>query len=307
MPPAFTILTPTFQCGRYVERCWWALRQQRWTDWEWVVVDDGSTDETAARLTAIVAEARGQLRVVRHESNRGRGAARMAGLAAARGRWVVAWDMDDLGFPDRLDRLAEALGEGAEFAVSRMAVVDVRGRLKGIRGFSEYPGVGRIFAGATLAAPLERVKGIGYPTDERVGEDKRVIFALAARAERGVYIEEPLYIYEEGREMGPAKALADAAAEERALSRLVGEGRIAQSEASRAQVAAICRRLRRKRNVLWLLRACPALYRLSVRRRTLGDGAGVTLATERARWLQDVWLRNCAAAREGATLEGGRE
>ena len=40
--PLLSILTPTYQCGGFIRRTWSCLRDQDFTDWEWVVVDDGS-------------------------------------------------------------------------------------------------------------------------------------------------------------------------------------------------------------------------------------------------------------------------
>ena len=81
--------------------------------WELVVVDDGSADGTAAVLDAMeLADAR--LRVVRHDRNRGYGAALRSGFAAARFEWVFYMDGDgqlDPGqLPDAVAALADADG-----------------------------------------------------------------------------------------------------------------------------------------------------------------------------------------------------
>jgi glycosyltransferase involved in cell wall biosynthesis len=74
-------------------------------DFEVIVVDDGSKDETAARARSI-ADAR--LRVI-VQPNRGPAAARNAGLAAARGHYVSMLDADDLWLPEYLDVMGRAL------------------------------------------------------------------------------------------------------------------------------------------------------------------------------------------------------
>lgn len=83
---------------------------------EVVVVDDGSTDGTAARVRSAAA-ARPEVRLVRLPRNAGKGAALRAGVAASRGRRVLVTDAD-LSTPiEDLPRLEDALDRGADIAV----------------------------------------------------------------------------------------------------------------------------------------------------------------------------------------------
>ncbi len=81
-------------------------------DWEVVLVDDGSTDGTAA-LALARAEAEPRIRLVRHEVNRGLGGALRSGFAAAGKEWILytdcdlPWDPEETG---RLFRAAEITG-----------------------------------------------------------------------------------------------------------------------------------------------------------------------------------------------------
>jgi glycosyltransferase involved in cell wall biosynthesis len=97
---------------------------QEGVDHEVVVVDDGSRDETSARL-ADVRDRR--LRVVSNERPRGVAAARNRALAEARGEWVAFLDDDDLWAPLKLHtQLAAADAAGADFAYAAAVVVDER-------------------------------------------------------------------------------------------------------------------------------------------------------------------------------------
>ena len=78
---------------------------QRNVDFETIVVDDGSTDETPHMLQRIG----DRIRVVRHERSQGVSAARNHGIAEARGEWVAFLDDDDLWAPDKLELQLEAL------------------------------------------------------------------------------------------------------------------------------------------------------------------------------------------------------
>lgn len=84
-----------------------SLLAQTHQDWEAIVVDDGSTDGTAAVATRY-AERDPRIRMWRQQQ-RGKGAARNAGIASARSEWLLFLDADDWLLPHALDRLTSAL------------------------------------------------------------------------------------------------------------------------------------------------------------------------------------------------------
>jgi glycosyltransferase involved in cell wall biosynthesis len=88
---------------------------------EVIVVDDGSTDETAESLAALEDP---RLRVVRHDTPRGVAQARNSGIAAARGEWIALLDDDDLWAPRKLRTQFDAAAtEGAVFAYGGAAAL----------------------------------------------------------------------------------------------------------------------------------------------------------------------------------------
>ena len=97
--PLVTVIVPTFNRSRYLRAAIDSVFAQSLAEFELIVVDDGSTDETAAMLAAIRDL---RLRVVRHETNRGIAAARNSGLAAASGKYIAWLDSDDVCRPRRL-------------------------------------------------------------------------------------------------------------------------------------------------------------------------------------------------------------
>jgi glycosyltransferase involved in cell wall biosynthesis len=98
--PAVSVVIPLYNKGTYVAAAIRSVQAQSCGDLELIVVDDGSTDGGAS-----IAHEAGdhRLRLIRQE-NAGAGAARNAGIEAARGRWVAFLDADDLWEPDRLSR-----------------------------------------------------------------------------------------------------------------------------------------------------------------------------------------------------------
>jgi len=99
--PRVSVVIPTYNRRDDVARAVESARGQSLRDLEIVVVDDGSTDDTAAVLSAIDDP---RLTVVRHEANRGISAARNTGVSAARAPVLAFLDSDDGWFPQKLDR-----------------------------------------------------------------------------------------------------------------------------------------------------------------------------------------------------------
>ena len=118
-PPFFSVVVTTYNRARIVRRCLDSCLAQSWSDFEVVVVDDGSSDGTAA---ALAAHPDPRVRVVAHDRNRGINPARFSGVANARGEWVVVVDSDDELLPDALRRLHEiiaALPQGVRVVRAR--------------------------------------------------------------------------------------------------------------------------------------------------------------------------------------------
>jgi len=105
--PTFSIVITTFNRVRIVCRCIDAALAQAFDDFEIVVVDDGSSDDTPTVLAERYDDPR--LRVVSHESNRGINPSRHTGASNARGEWVVVVDSDDELMPNALERLHELI------------------------------------------------------------------------------------------------------------------------------------------------------------------------------------------------------
>jgi glycosyltransferase involved in cell wall biosynthesis len=92
--------------GRAVE----SVLAQTCTDFEILVVDDGSNDGTGEFLLDEFGQ-HGDVRVLRCDANDGVSAARNSGLALARGQWMAFLDSDDEWKPRKLERQMEALNE----------------------------------------------------------------------------------------------------------------------------------------------------------------------------------------------------
>lgn len=98
MAPSFTIVIPTYNYGRYVTRAIDSALAATGPSREVIVVDDGSTDDTAD-----VVRPYAERIVFERQTNQGVSAARNRGLELARGRYIVCLDADDKLLPNALD------------------------------------------------------------------------------------------------------------------------------------------------------------------------------------------------------------
>ena len=98
------IVIPTRNRSRLLRQALRGVHAQTWLDKEVVVIDEASTDDTAAMLAGEFPD----VRVIRHEAARGPSAARNAGIAASDSDWVFFWDDDDLMHPSHFEALVEA-------------------------------------------------------------------------------------------------------------------------------------------------------------------------------------------------------
>ena len=101
-PPTISVVIPAYNAVRFLPRCLASVFAQTRPPDEVIVVDDGSTDNTAA-----VAEQLGA-KVVRRP-NGGIAAARNTGIRSATGGWIALLDADDLWLPQKLERQAAAI------------------------------------------------------------------------------------------------------------------------------------------------------------------------------------------------------
>lgn len=118
--PEVSVIIPAYNAEKYLAECLESVGSQTERNLEIIVVDDGSTDGTAA-IVAGFAEADPRLRLIR-QPNGGPGPARNTAIAAARGRYLAFVDADDLLLPHALEHmLAAARRHDAPMVIARMA------------------------------------------------------------------------------------------------------------------------------------------------------------------------------------------
>ncbi|MBR3795248.1 MAG: glycosyltransferase [Clostridia bacterium] len=110
-----SIIIPCYNSATYLEACMASVLAQTMTDFEVILVDDGSTDRTLA-IAQRIAEQDARVRVL-SQKNSGVSAARNLGLDHSCGEWVTFVDSDDLIVPDMLETMLSAAEAGVDMVV----------------------------------------------------------------------------------------------------------------------------------------------------------------------------------------------
>ena len=127
--PRVSAIVPCYNTAKYLPAALDSVIAQTYGDWEIVLVDDGSTDNTPAIAAEYKQRLGDKLQYVRQE-NRGLPAARNTAIRSARGEFLAILDADDIWLPERLARGVALMDADPEVALlhSRVVFMDAEGR-----------------------------------------------------------------------------------------------------------------------------------------------------------------------------------
>lgn len=121
--PLVSVIVPVYNQSAYLKRCLTSLQHQTYSTFQVILIDDASTDESAAIIKQVVAED-SRFEAVYLPKNQGVSAARNAGLAKVRGAYLGFVDSDDWVAPTYLAHLVDAM---ADCQLVATPFVEVRG------------------------------------------------------------------------------------------------------------------------------------------------------------------------------------
>lgn len=195
-----SVIMPVYNAANFIGASIASILAQTLKDFELIIVNDGSTDESHEVILSFKDE---RIRYVRQE-NLGVAAAREAALRLARGEFVTFQDADDISLPNRFQMLrdcfiANSIGlvhsdvlliDEADRPVGYWASGNI-GRSRLLRFFLK---VGTPFNNPTLMLRRQAVAEFRYDRELRIGEDTDMVFAIAPHW-HAVHIPEPLVLY----------------------------------------------------------------------------------------------------------------
>ncbi len=208
-PPFFSVVIPLYNRAHLVADTIQSVRSQDWTDYEIIVVDDGSRDDPEPVIGAIGDP---RVRYIRQE-NAGGGAARNRGIEAAVGRYIAFLDSDDLFLPGKLSTMAQALAsdDGSTVLYSRMKVdrgVD-RYWIRPDRGIREDEDVGeylfcanQFMQTSTMVVPTALAQRVLFDPALKKGQDLDFCVRLQAAGAHFRMIDRALTVWLDATEAG---------------------------------------------------------------------------------------------------------
>lgn len=203
-----SVIMPTFNRPAWLRAAVRCVLEQTLEDWELIIADDGSDEQTREHLRTLGTDTAGRVRVLFLPHSGNPPAARNVALHEARGEYIAFLDSDDLWLPRKLEAQIASLGEHPtrEWSYTRSVLVDGSGRpLEGGRGLC-YPATkdGWIVesllkgeAAVTQSSVLARRDAIarvgGYPEDLPICGDYELYVRLALQSEID-FVDEPLVL-----------------------------------------------------------------------------------------------------------------
>ena len=203
-----TLIIPLYNAARFIAETLQSVQAQTYTDWECLVIDDGSTDN-GAEIVLRMAQTDTRIRYV-YQSNAGPSAARNHGLRLAKGDYIQFLDADDWFPPQRFERMLSAYMQtsekvilysglclGAEDDIHHHMPYSARTNVGDIDFKRMYGGFGREFSfipGAILF-PSAYLKNVQWNEAMRASEDWDYYLQLTQQGYTFRNLPEELFVY----------------------------------------------------------------------------------------------------------------
>ena len=116
-----SIVIPIYNRERLLQRTLVGIAAQTYQDWECVIVDDGSSDDSM-EIASEYAKKDKRFKVLSNTFRKGAQGARNTGILAAEGEWICLFDSDDVMYPNYLERMAAAIDEDTDVLVCQALI-----------------------------------------------------------------------------------------------------------------------------------------------------------------------------------------
>ncbi len=187
LSPAVSVLMPAFNAGEYLAIAVQSILNQTFADFELIIIDDGSTDESFKSIASIQDE---RVKIIRNRSNLGIVASRNLGLQAASAPLIACLDADDVALRSRLELQVAAFNSDPDLVLlgSSAYLIDGLGEPFGVMDVPSneseirhalYRSNKFVHSTAMFRTNVIRTIG-GYPSKYHLGEDYALWLRVAA-------------------------------------------------------------------------------------------------------------------------------
>ncbi len=204
-----SILMGIYNCSATLPEAIDSILSQTCTDWELILCDDGSTDNTFAVAESYQARYPEKIKLLQNERNMGLNHTLNRCLAAAEGEFIARMDGDDISLPNRLETELAFLQANPEYAIVSCAMIyfDEKGDWStgGIMAEKPEPAGlvhGTVHCHAPCMVRREAMVQVGGYSEEKKllrVEDWHLWLKMYAAGCRGYNLSEPLYKMRDGR------------------------------------------------------------------------------------------------------------
>ena len=126
-----SIIMPSYNTARYIGDTIYSVLNQTYINWELIIVDDCSTDNTDDAVKPFLIDQR--IRYLKNEKNSGAAVSRNRALREAKGKWIAFLDSDDLWISEKLEKQIDFMEKnGYSFSYTNYAEIDTEGNRNGI-------------------------------------------------------------------------------------------------------------------------------------------------------------------------------
>ena len=196
--PKISVIVPVYRVEKYLERCVESVINQTFSDFELILVNDGSPD-TCPRLCDEWAAKDSRIRVI-HKENGGLSDARNAGFAGSTGEWITFIDSDDYIHPKMLEVLYAAVQEfgvpvsACGYAETHGEPLQAEDPCATVLSPADFYRNYNITATVAWGKLYHRSIVLPYPVG-KLHEDEYVTYRILFALDRVIFINSPLYGY----------------------------------------------------------------------------------------------------------------
>lgn len=198
-----SIITPNWNCAAYVMKTIQSVQAQSYQNWEMIIVDDCSTDNSDLIINPLL-ELDSRIRLLKNPQNMGAAMSRNYALSEAKGRWIAFLDSDDLWAPDKLEKQLKFMVDGGyDFSYTEYKEIDNDAKETGVlisgpKKVSKFGMFAFCWPGClTVMFNREKV-GLLQIEDIKKNNDYAMWLKVCKKADCHL-LEEPLALYRRGR------------------------------------------------------------------------------------------------------------
>lgn len=199
----FSIIVPVYKAEKYIHSCIESILAQQYTDFELLLIDDGSPDKSG-EICDNYARADKRIRVF-HQQNKGVSAARNTGLDNVTGRYVLFVDADDMLYPNALSVLKQKLDTSdvnidfIQFSLNNeYNIYETDDKFSDILNSIDYVQTGTMnvcIGGSLFNNDIVKINHLRFNELIKYAEDQLFIFDYLKYSKSNIRINDVLYFY----------------------------------------------------------------------------------------------------------------